>query len=278
MSTTALKSSADHSTIWDSLTDKSRGRKQLVATGEDFRKLSERLSSKLEKVEQVIPPKKLAGLIGLVVLVHVLGVTGFIKALNQPSIAPPPKPKEVIVEFIKPEVEPPPVIEPPKPPPPPPSRAEPPPPAPPKPAALKTAPAVDNIAPNDIVVQENTEAPKSSGPVEAAPPAPEPPPPPPVVKEEPLVEAKGGVGHLNNPPPEYPEFAADQGFEGTVILRVKVAPNGKPAEVKVKKSSGFSVLDDAAVAAAKRWAFTPAKRGNTPVEGWAVFPVEFKLQ
>jgi periplasmic protein TonB len=280
MSTTALKSPVEHSTIWDSLTDKSRSRKQLVATGEDFKKLSERLVSKLNAVDQVIPRKKLAGLIALVVFVHIVGISGFINALHQPSIVPVKK-KEVIVEFVKPEIEPPPVIEPPKPPPPPPpqvKRAEPPPPAAPKPAALRTAPAEQNIAPNDIVVQENTEAPKSTGPVVAAPPAPEPSPPPPVVKEEPLVEAKGGVGHLNNPPPEYPEFAADQGYEGTVILRVKVSPNGKPAEVKVKKSSGFSLLDDAAVAAAKRWAFTPAKRGNTPVEGWAIFPVEFKLQ
>lgn len=278
MSTTALKSPAVHSTMWDSLTDKGRSKKQLVSTGEDFKNLSERLVTRLNAVEHVIPRQKLAALIALVVLVHIAGIAGFISALNQPAIEKPKK-KEVIVEFIKPVVEPPPVIEPPKPPPPPPpvKRAEPPPQAAKPPAALRTAPAAEKISANDIVIPENTEAPKSTAPVVAAPPAPEPPPAP-VVKEEPLMEAKGGVGHLNNPPPEYPEFAADQGSEGTVILRVKVLPNGKPAEVKVKKSSGFSLLDDAAVAAAKRWAFTPAKRGNTPVEGWAIFPVEFKLQ
>ncbi|SDK10961.1 outer membrane transport energization protein TonB [Methylophilus rhizosphaerae] len=279
MSTTALKTPAQHSTIWDSLTDKSKARK-LVATSEDFDKLSERVVSKLHHVEQIIPRNKLLVLIAVVVLAHILGLTGFINALKQPGIVKPKK-TEVIVEFVKPEIEPPPVIEPPKPLPPPPPKvqhAEPPPKVAPKPAALKTAPAEQNIAPNDMVVQENTTAAKTTGPV-VADPAPEPAPPaPPVVKEEPLVEAKGGVGHLNNPPPEYPEFAADQGSEGTVILRVKVLPNGKPAEVKVKKSSGFSLLDDAAVAAAKKWAFTPAKRGNTPVEGWAVFPVEFRLQ
>lgn len=280
MSTTALKTPAQHSTIWDSLTDKSKARR-LVATSEDFDKLSGRVVSQLNSVERIIPRNKLLALIGVVVLAHILGLTGFIKALQQPSIVKPKK-NEVIVEFVKPEVPPPPVIEPPKPPPPPPpkvQRADPPPKAAPKPAALKTAPAEQNIAPNDIVVQENTTAAKTTGPVVADPaPEPAPPPPPPVVKEEPLVEAKGGVGHLNNPAPEYPDFAADQGLEGTVILRVKVLPNGKPGEVKVKKSSGHGILDDAAVAAAKRWAFTPAKRGNTPVEGWAIFPVEFKLQ
>ncbi|HSI44861.1 MAG TPA: TonB family protein [Methylophilus sp.] len=279
MSTTAMKSPAEHSTIWDSLTDKGRSRNQLISTGGDFKRLSERLVTKLNAVEHVIPRKKLATLIALVVGVHVLVIAGFLSALNEPSIVKPKK-KEVIVEFVKPEIVPPPVIEPPKPPPPPPpqKRADPPPQAAKPPAALRTAPASEHISANDIVIQENTEAPKTTGPVVAASPAPEPPPPAPVVKEEPLVEAKGGVGHLNNPPPEYPDFAADQGSEGTVILRVKVLPNGKPGEVKVKKSSGFSLLDDAAVAAAKRWAFTPAKRGNTPVEGWAIFPVEFKLQ
>jgi periplasmic protein TonB len=277
MSTTALKSPAEHSTIWDTLTDKGRSRKQLITTGEDFKKLSERLVTSLNAVEHVIPRKKLATLIAAVVVVHVLGIAGFLSALNEPSIVKPKK-KEVIVEFVKPEVIPPPVIEPPKPPPPPVKRVEPPPQAAKPPPALRTAPASQNISANDIVIQENTEAPKSTAPVVAAPPAPEPPPPAPVVKEEPLIEAKGGVGHLNNPDPEYPDFAADQGWEGSVILRVKVLPNGKPADVKVKKSSGHSVLDDAAVAAAKRWAFTPAKRGNTPVEGWATFPVEFKLQ
>lgn len=277
MSTTALKSPAEHSTIWDTLTDKGRSRKQLIATGEDFKKLSERLVTGLNAVEHVIPRKKLATLIVAVVAVHVLAIAGFLSALNEPSIVKPKK-KEVIVEFVKPEVIPPPVIEPPKPPPPPVKRVEPPPQAAKPPPALRTAPASQNISANDIVIQENTEAPKTTAPVVAAPPAPEPPPPAPVVKEEPLVEAKGGVGHLNNPAPEYPEFAADQGAEGIVVLRVKVLPNGKPGEVKVKKSSGHSLLDDAAVTAAKRWAFTPAKRGNTPVEGWAIFPVEFKLQ
>ena len=276
MSTTALKTPAQHSTIWDSLSDKSKARR-LVATSEDFDKLSERVVSQWNRVDQIIPRNKLLALIAVVVVAHIIGLTGFIHALHQPSIVKPKK-TEVIVEFIKPEVIPPPVIEPPKPPPPPPpkvQRANPPPQAA-KPAALRTAPADQHIAPSDIVVQENTTAAKTSGPVVAEP-TPEPAPPP-VIKEEPLVEAKGGVGHLNNPSPEYPDFAADQGLEGTVVLRVKVLPNGKPGEVKVKKSSGHGILDDAAVAAAKRWAFTPAKRGNTPVEGWAIFPVEFKLQ
>lgn len=274
MSTTALKTPAQHSTIWDSLSDKSKARR-LVATSEDFDKLSERVVSQWNRVDQIIPRNKLLALIAVVVLAHIIGLTGFINALHQPSIVKPKK-TEVIVEFIKPEVIPPPVIEPPKPPPPKVQRANPPPQAA-KPAALRTAPADQHIAPSDIVVQENTTAAKTSGPVVAEP-TPEPAPPPPVIKEEPLVEAKGGVGHLNNPSPEYPDFAADQGLEGTVVLRVKVLPNGKPGEVKVKKSSGHGILDDAAVTAAKRWAFTPAKRGNTPVEGWAIFPVEFKLQ
>jgi len=47
--------------------------------------------------------------------------------------------------------------------------------------------------------------------------------------------------------------------------------------VKVDKSSGFRELDQAAVQAAQRWRFNPAKRGGQVVEGYARVPVTFNL-
>ncbi len=38
----------------------------------------------------------------------------------------------------------------------------------------------------------------------------------------PVTEAKGYAGYLSNPAPEYPEQALERGWEGSVILRVKV--------------------------------------------------------
>ncbi|HSI42914.1 MAG TPA: energy transducer TonB [Methylotenera sp.] len=219
-------------------------------------------------------------LFGILVFgLHVAGIEAYIHMDKKPALQRPKK-SEVVVEFIKPEVIPPPKIEPSKPLPPPPKpkvirQSTPPPrPAP----ALHTAPAEQNIVPDDMTVKENTEAPRSADPVVAEPsPPPTPPAPPPPPKEEPVTEATGYAGYLKNPAPDYPAVAQRQGWEGKVILRVKVLANGTASAVEVKQSSKRKVLDDAAVAAVKGWMFSPSKRGNTAVDGWATVPIEFHL-
>lgn len=219
-----------------------------------------------------------------IVLLHLAAVWAY---LNYEEPAPTLVPKhEVAIEFIKPEI-PPPVVEPPPPPPPPPppkvQKVAPPPPQP--IAALKTAPAVENVAPTDLTVQENTKAEATSEPVMAASgpldknaPMPEvtPPPAPPAPKvEEPVTEASANAGYLNNPKPEYPGAALRNGWGGTVILRVRVLASGAPESATVKKSTGKKVLDDAAVNTVMKWTFVPSKRGSTPIDGWATVPIIF---
>jgi len=41
---------------------------------------------------------------------------------------------------------------------------------------------------------------------------------------------------------------------------------------------GFPRLDESARDTVRRWRFVPAKRGDTPIEGWVSFPVEFNLE
>ena len=213
--------------------------------------------------------------LGLVVIaVHVVGAYFYINADHTPIV---PKPRPVEIEIIKPVIEPPPEVKPPPPPPPPPPKkvVKQPPPQPKPQPALKTPEAEPDIKPDDIVVQENTTAERTTAPVEAAPPAPPPPPEP--VKEEPVTEAMGYAGYLNNPAPKYPSFAQRQGWQGTVVLRVRVLASGKVQGVEIKKSSGRKTLDEAAIEAVKGWEFAPSKRGNTPIDGWATVPIEFKL-
>ncbi|WP_020168524.1 MULTISPECIES: energy transducer TonB [Methylotenera] len=205
----------------------------------------------------------IAAIIGL----HIALITLYVNRDQTPSV--PIKKHEVAIEFIKPEIEPPP-IEPPKPPPPKVQKAPPPP-------ALRTPVATQDIAPNDIVVQENTQAPVSSGPVVAAE-EPTPPAPPAPVVEEPVTEASANAGYLKNPPPEYPARATQMGWSGTVILRVRVSADGSAQSVSVKKSSGHKVLDDSAVTAVKKWTFVPSKRGNTAIDGWATVPIIFNSE
>jgi protein TonB len=79
----------------------------------------------------------------------------------------------------------------------------------------------------------------------------EPAPPPP----EPVKPAFGGIGYKNNPPPDYPTLAVRQGWQGTVLLRVRVLQSGAVESVEVVKSSGKKVLDDAAIHTVERWVF-----------------------
>ncbi|MES2547410.1 MAG: energy transducer TonB [Pseudomonadota bacterium] len=208
----------------------------------------------------------IAAIIGL----HVALISLYVNRDQTPSA--PIEKHEVAIEFIKPEIEPPPPpppVEPPKPIPPPKAQKAPPPPA------LRTPVATQDIAPDDIVVQENTQAPVSSEPVVAAEePTPPAPPPAPVV-EEPVTEASANAAYLKNPTPEYPERARTMGWSGTVILRVKVSADGSAQSVTVKKSSGHKVLDDSAASAVKKWTFVPSKRGNTPIDGWATVPIVY---
>ncbi|OTG84161.1 energy transducer TonB [Acinetobacter sp. ANC 4558] len=93
----------------------------------------------------------------------------------------------------------------------------------------------------------------------------------------PVTDAKGYAGYLSNPAPDYPEQALERGWEGSVLLRVKVAPNGSPESVTIKQSSGKKVLDNEALRTVKGWKFSPALKGKTPVEGWVDVPLHFKL-
>ncbi len=78
--------------------------------------------------------------------------------------------------------------------------------------------------------------------------------------------------------PVYPRIARESGWEGTVLVRVTVQPDGSPDSIKVRKSSGHPVLDHAAIDAIKRWRFLPAKDGNIPIRSIVEIPINFDLQ
>ena len=173
---------------------------------------------------------------------------------NRVSLASDTKPKksELAIEIVRPP-KPLPKIEPPPPPPKAPPKAPPP---------IQTA---------AVVPTETVAAPVET--VAAVAPAEPAPPPPP----EPVKAAFGGIGYKNNPAPDYPQLAVRQSWQGTVLLRVRVLATGAVESVEVVKSSGKKVLDDAAIHTVERWVFAPSTRGNTPVDGFATVPIEFKL-
>ncbi|MFT8209793.1 MAG: TonB family protein [Symbiopectobacterium sp.] len=110
----------------------------------------------------------------------------------------------------------------------------------------------------------NTAAPVSSGA--------------PTTSEGAITPASATADHLNNPPPQYPVLALKRKRQGTVQLRVQVLASGRPGEIQIVRSSGRDILYQAAVAAVRQWSFVAARRGGTPMESWASFPLSFKLQ
>ncbi|MCD4716168.1 MAG: energy transducer TonB, partial [Desulfobacterales bacterium] len=80
-----------------------------------------------------------------------------------------------------------------------------------------------------------------------------------------------------NPAPKYPKIARRRGYKGTVVLEVLVDRNGRVDDLRVSTSSGYKILDKAALASVKDWAFEPGMRGDQKVEMWVRVPVRFQL-
>lgn len=96
--------------------------------------------------------------------------------------------------------------------------------------------------------------------------------------EEPLVESRYDVRSLNNPKPPYPLAARRRGIEGRVVLHAHVLEGGQCAEVRLKQSSGYELLDASAIETVKHWRFIPALRGETAVASWVEIPITFRLR
>ena len=82
----------------------------------------------------------------------------------------------------------------------------------------------------------------------------------------------------NNPRPEYPRTAREAGWEGTTVLQVLVMPDGTAGSVTLHKTSGYAVLDDAALNAVKSWRFIPAMDGHFPIQSAVRLPIRFDLR
>ena len=83
--------------------------------------------------------------------------------------------------------------------------------------------------------------------------------------------------YRDNTPPVYPPSARRRGYHGLVILIVEVLADGRPGEVRIGRSSGYKILDNAAQKAATRWSFEPGRKNGKAVRMLAEVPVRFVL-
>jgi protein TonB len=79
------------------------------------------------------------------------------------------------------------------------------------------------------------------------------------------------------PPLEYPRASRKLRECGRVIVRVLVDTDGMPREAVVSTSSGYARLDAAALSAVQRARFKPYIENGVPSPGWALIPLDFKL-
>lgn len=145
---------------------------------------------------------------------------------------------------------------------------------PPLPAAPPSERAPVNL-PAEPVAQ--TAAPANAEPVAAPVAAAAPSQPAPAGNPGPVTPPRTDAAHLSNPAPVYPAISRRLGEQGRVLFDVYILPDGTVGEIRLKHSSGYSRLDDAALDAVRRWRYVPARRGNEPIPYWYVQPIVYSL-
>ena len=109
------------------------------------------------------------------------------------------------------------------------------------------------------------------GPTVSAPPA----PPAPAATS---VDGDLSLNMLDATPPRYPTESRRKREEGTVRLSVLVGLDGRVADVGVASSSGSDRLDKAALAAVKRWRWSPLKRAGVALMVRGIVTIPFVLR
>jgi periplasmic protein TonB len=75
----------------------------------------------------------------------------------------------------------------------------------------------------------------------------------------------------------YPPLLEAAGVGGEVRVHFFIDAEGKVRDTRLALSSGFPLLDDAALAVADIYRFSPALNRNTRVPVWVSFPIRFEV-
>jgi TonB family protein len=98
-------------------------------------------------------------------------------------------------------------------------------------------------------------------------------------QDEPVVAGQGGIAapkRTKTVPPVYPPEALGKGIRGIVILEIVIDKEGKVASADVIRS--LPPLDDAALAAVRKWEYEITKVDGKPVSVRLTVPITFALK
>jgi len=101
------------------------------------------------------------------------------------------------------------------------------------------------------------------------------PVPPPA--DEGFVASSAGPRLIRQAKADFPEIARRSGLEGTVVVGALVGPDGTVREAVVIQGV-HPILDRAAVDAALRCRFEPARQREIKVRAWVAIPFRFRLR
>ena len=82
----------------------------------------------------------------------------------------------------------------------------------------------------------------------------------------------------DNMRPQYPRMARRRGYEGVVTLKVLVSREGEVLEVRVLKTSGYSILDEEAKRTVIKYRFEPGSQNGEKIDMWGSIPIRFQLK
>lgn len=170
-----------------------------------------------------------------------------------------------------------------------------PPPPPPPPAQVKKASTAPSVAaPQPLAIADPTPSPIAPTGVTTPQLAPAPAPalvpaPAPVATPVAAVAAapaaapilqlpSSDADYLQNPKPAYPSISRRLNEQGRTTVRVLIGADGQPQRAEIAKSSGFTRLDEAALATVMRWRYVPGKRGGAAEAMWFNVPINWVLE
>jgi protein TonB len=96
--------------------------------------------------------------------------------------------------------------------------------------------------------------------------------------KEVVAQPSSDADYLHNPKPAYPPLSRRLGEQGTVIVRALIGTDGSAHTAEIQQSSGFTRLDQAALATTLRWRYVPGTRGAVAQAMWVNLPFSFVLE
>ena len=95
-------------------------------------------------------------------------------------------------------------------------------------------------------------------------------------KDQPADFTRPFLREASEPVP-YPHWARERNWQGELILAIEIREDGTVGRWKIMRSTGYELLNRAAIRAIQKWRFEPARQKGKPIASCIQIPVQFKI-